>query len=191
VEDLISRLSLVEKVEQLSNNASAVQRLGIPKYEWWSEALHGVSGWGRGIHFNGPIHTATSFPQVILTAASFDATLWYRIAQAIGIEARAIYNAGQASGLTFWAPNINIFRDPRWGRGQETPGEDPLLSSRYSVAYVRGLQGDPFSFFSKAKVRSSIRLRASACCKHFTAYDMDNWEGHTRFSFDAMVKFHY
>jgi beta-glucosidase-like glycosyl hydrolase len=113
------------------------------------------------------------------------------VVQAIGIEARAIYNAGQASGLTFWAPNINIFRDPRWGRGQETPGEDPLLSSRYSVAYVRGLQGDPFSFSSKAKVRSSIRLRASACCKHFTAYDMDNWEGHTRFSFDAMVKFHY
>jgi beta-glucosidase-like glycosyl hydrolase len=81
VEDLISRLSLVEKVEQVSNNASVVQRLGIPKYEWWSEALHGVSRWGRSIHFNGPIHTTTSFPQVILTAASFDATLWYRIAQ--------------------------------------------------------------------------------------------------------------
>lgn len=187
VEDLISRLSLVEKVEQLTNNASAVQRLGIPKYEWWSEALHGVSQWGRGIHFNGPIHTATSFPQVILTAASFDVKLWYHIAQAIGIEARAIYNAGQASGLTFWTPNINIFRDPRWGRGQETPGEDPLLSSRYSVAYVRGLQGDPLSSSSKTNVRSSTHLRASACCKHFTAYDMDNWEGHTRFSFDAMV----
>lgn len=185
VEDLISRLSLEEKVEQLSNDATAVQRLGIPKYEWWSEALHGVSQWGRGIQFNGPIHTATSFPQVILTAASFDHKLWYRIAQAIGIEARAMYNAGQASGLTFWAPNINIFRDPRWGRGQETPGEDPLLSSRYSVAYVRGLQGDPLS--SKTKVRPSTRLRASACCKHFTAYDMDNWEGHTRFSFNAVV----
>lgn len=185
VEDLISRLSLEEKVEQLSNNATAVQRLGIPKYEWWSEALHGVSQWGRGIQFNGPIHTATSFPQVILTAASFDHKLWYHIAQAIGIEARAMYNAGQATGLTFWAPNINIFRDPRWGRGQETPGEDPLLSSRYSVAYVRGLQGDPLS--SKTKVRPSTRLRASACCKHFTAYDMDNWEGHTRFSFNAVV----
>jgi beta-glucosidase-like glycosyl hydrolase len=81
VEDLISWLSLVEKVEQLSNNASTVQCLGIPKYEWWSEALDGVSRWGRSIHFNGPIHTTTSFPQVILTAASFDATLWYRIAQ--------------------------------------------------------------------------------------------------------------
>ena len=113
------------------------------------------------------------------------------VVQVIGIEARAIYNAGQASGLTFWAPNINIFRDPQWGRGQETPGEDPLLSRRYSIAYVRGLQGDPFSSFLKANVRSSIRLRASACCKHFTAYSMDNWEGHTRFSFDAMVIFHY
>jgi len=186
VEDLISRLSLEEKISQLGNNASAVPRLGIPKYEWWSEALHGVAVWGGlGINFNGPIHGATSFPQVILTAASFNDTLWYLIGQAIGIEARAIYNAGQASGLTLWAPNVNIFRDPRWGRGQETPGEDPVLSGRYSVAYVRGLQGDPLNSASEAS--SSTRLRASACCKHYTAYDMDNWEGHTRIFFDAVV----
>jgi len=93
------------------------------------------------------------------------------VVQAIGIEVRAIYNAWQASGLTFWAPNINIFRDPQWGRGQETPGEDPLLSRRYSIAYVRGLQDDPFSSSSKEKFLFSIHLRASACCKHFTTYD--------------------
>ncbi|KAI3895096.1 hypothetical protein MKW92_048080 [Papaver armeniacum] len=119
--------------------------LGIPSYQWWSESLHGVSSSGRGIKFNGEtISSATSFPQVILTASSFHTHLWYRIGQAIGVEARAVYNAGQASGMTFWAPNINIFRDPRWGRGQETPGEDPMVTSRYSVSYVRGIQGDSF-----------------------------------------------
>ncbi|KAL3655337.1 putative beta-D-xylosidase 7 [Castilleja foliolosa] len=107
-----------------------------------SEALHGVSGYGRGISFNGTISAATIFPQVILSASTFDSQLWYNIGQAIGKEARAIYNEGQAKGMTFWAPNINIFRDPRWGRGQETPGEDPLVAGKYAVAFVRGIQGD-------------------------------------------------
>lgn len=101
--------------------------------------------------------------------------------KAIGIEARAIYNAGQAEGLTFWSPNINIFRDPRWGRGQETPGEDPVTTGRYAVSYVRGLQGDTF------RGGRLSRLKASACCKHFTAYDMDNWKGNTRYVFNAQV----
>lgn len=108
--------------------------------------------------------------------------------QATGIEARAMYNAGQASGLTFWAPNINIFRDPRWGRGQETPGEDPLVAGKYAVAYVRGLQGDVLSARMRGPPKNQHHLRASACCKHFTAYDMDNWEGHTRYSFNALVR---
>ncbi|KHG30322.1 putative beta-D-xylosidase 7 -like protein [Gossypium arboreum] len=122
VQDLVSRLTLDEKLSQLVHSASPIPRLGIPAYQWWSEALHGVAYSLRvtqGIRFNGTIQSATSFPQVILTAACFDAHLWCRIAQA---KASAIYNAGQATGMTFWAPNINIYRDPRWGRGQETPG---------------------------------------------------------------------
>ncbi|CAN0922622.1 Probable beta-D-xylosidase 7 [Linum grandiflorum] len=180
--DLVSRLTLDEKISQLVNSASAIPRLDIPSYEWWSEALHGVAS-AIGIHFNGTISKATSFPQVILTAASFDAYQWYRIGQVIGKEARALYNSGQASGLTFWAPNINIFRDPRWGRGQETPGEDPFLTGRYAVSYVRGLQGDTFHGDGKLKGH----LQASACCKHFTAYDLDNWKGVNRYIFDARV----
>lgn len=103
--------------------------------------------------------------------------------QVIGTEARALYNSGQATGMTFWAPNINIFRDPRWGRGQETPGEDPLVTGKYAVSYVRGVQGD--AFHGGGKPRES--LQASACCKHFTAYDLDNWKGVNRFVFDARV----
>ncbi|XP_064954351.1 probable beta-D-xylosidase 7 [Musa acuminata AAA Group] len=181
VSDLVSRLTLEEKIPQLGDVAPAIPRLGVPSYKWWSEALHGLSLWGRGIHFNGTIRSATSFPQVILTAASFNPRLWYRIGQAIGMEARAIYNMGQAEGLTFWSPNVNIFRDPRWGRGQETPGEDPMTASKYAVYFVRGLQGDSF------RGRRSGQLKASACCKHYTAYDMDNWKGNSRYTFDARV----
>ncbi|XP_019417349.1 PREDICTED: probable beta-D-xylosidase 7 isoform X2 [Lupinus angustifolius] len=101
---------------------------------------------------------------------------------AIGIEGRAIYNNGQAMGMTFWAPNINIFRDPRWGRGQETAGEDPFVTSTYAVSFVRGIQGDSFH---GGKLMG--HLQASACCKHFTAYDLDNWKGVSRFVFDARV----
>ncbi|KAI3442744.1 Fn3_like domain-containing protein [Psidium guajava] len=184
-QDLVSRLTLDEKISQLVSSAPAIPRLGVPAYEWWSESLHGVSNVGRGIRFNGTIQSATSFPQVILTAASFDADLWYRIGQVIGTEARAVYNSGQATGMTFWAPNINIFRDPRWGRGQETPGEDPLVTGKYAVSYVRGVQGDDFRGGGKPRGK----LQASACCKHFTAYDLDNWKGVNRFVFDARPRY--
>ncbi|KAM7253239.1 hypothetical protein ACFE04_025857 [Oxalis oulophora] len=183
--DLVSRLTLDEKISQLVNTAVAIPRLGIPSYEWWSEALHGVAfieHVGQGVHFNGTIKSATSFPQVILTAATFDAQLWFRIGQAIGTEARAIYNAGQATGMTFWAPNINVFRDPRWGRGQETPGEDPLLTGKYAISYVRGIQGDSFEGRKLGE-----HLQVSACCKHFTAYDLDQWKGVNRFVYNAKV----
>uniref|UniRef100_A0A7N0TKR8 Fibronectin type III-like domain-containing protein n=1 Tax=Kalanchoe fedtschenkoi TaxID=63787 RepID=A0A7N0TKR8_KALFE len=182
--DLVSRLTLDEKIAQLVNTADAVPRLGVPAFQWWSEALHGVAGAGKGIHFDrGRIKAATSFPQVILSAASFDAYLWYRIGQVIGREARAVYNEGQAEGLTFWAPNINIFRDPRWGRGQETPGEDPLVTGKYAISYVRGVQGDSFQGGSL----KGGSLLASACCKHFTAYDLERWNGIDRFQFNAQV----
>ncbi|GAB2273337.1 Probable beta-D-xylosidase 7 [Dionaea muscipula] len=184
-EDLVSRLTLDEKVSQLVNDAPAIPRLGIPAYQWWSESLHGVANAGRGISFQGVVRAATSFPQVILTAASFDSHLWFRIGQVIGKEARAVYNSGQATGMTFWAPNINIFRDPRWGRGQETPGEDPLVTGRYAVSYVRGVQGD--SFDGGSQLTRDGYLQASACCKHFTAYDLDRWNNVTRYAFNAHV----
>ncbi|CAH2073220.1 unnamed protein product [Thlaspi arvense] len=110
---LVSLLTLQEKIGQLSNTAASVPRLGIPPYEWWSESLHGIADNGPGVSFNGSISAATSFPQVIVSAASFNRTLWYEIGSAVAVEARAMYNAGQA-GLTFWAPNINVFRDPRY-----------------------------------------------------------------------------
>ncbi|XP_020082655.1 beta-xylosidase/alpha-L-arabinofuranosidase 2-like [Ananas comosus] len=174
--DLVGRLTLAEKVGFLVNKAAAVPRLGIPAYEWWSEALHGVSYVGPGTGFSSLVPAATSFPQVILTAASFNASLFLAIGKAVSTEARAMHNVGLA-GLTFWSPNINIFRDPRWGRGQETPGEDPLLSSKYATGYVTGLQ----------QADDADKLKVAACCKHYTAYDLDNWKGIQRYTFNAIV----
>ncbi|KAG2306877.1 hypothetical protein Bca52824_026625 [Brassica carinata] len=167
VTDLVRRLTLEEKIGFLVRKATGVSRLGIPDYNWWSEALHGVSDVGGGSNFTGPVPSDTSFPQVILTAASFNVSLFQAIGKVVSTEARVMYNVG-AAGLTFWSPNVNIFRDPKWGRGQETPGEDPTLTSKYAVAYVKGLQGtdggDP------------NHLKVAACCKHYTAYDVDNLE---------------
>ncbi|GAV91407.1 Glyco_hydro_3 domain-containing protein/Glyco_hydro_3_C domain-containing protein/Fn3-like domain-containing protein [Cephalotus follicularis] len=176
VRDLIGRLTLQEKIRLLVNNAAAVPRLGIQGYEWWSEALHGVSNVGPGTKFGGAFPGATSFPQVITTAASFNESLWEEIGRVVSDEARAMYNGGVA-GLTYWSPNVNIFRDPRWGRGQETPGEDPVLAGKYAASYVRGLQGNI----------GGNRLKVAACCKHYTAYDLDNWNGVDRYHFNARV----
>ncbi|CAL0300950.1 unnamed protein product [Lupinus luteus] len=176
VQDLIGRLTLPEKIRLVVNNAIEVPRLGIQGYEWWSEALHGVSNVGPGTKFGGAFPGATSFPQVITTAASFNQSLWQQIGQVVSDEARAMYNGGVA-GLTYWSPNVNIFRDPRWGRGQETPGEDPVLAGKYAASYVKGLQGDG----------AGNRLKVAACCKHYTAYDLDNWNGVDRFHFNAKV----
>ncbi|PIA44186.1 hypothetical protein AQUCO_01700063v1 [Aquilegia coerulea] len=181
VKDLVGRLTLQEKVQQLVNKATGVSRLGVPGYEWWSEALHGVSNTGPGVIFNATVPGATSFPAVILSAATFNMSLWYEMGRVVSTEARAMYNVGQA-GLTYWSPNVNVFRDPRWGRGQETPGEDPLVVSRYAVNYVRGLQE-----MEKDGNSSSDKLKVSSCCKHYTAYDVDNWKGIDRFHFDAKV----
>ncbi|KDP27887.1 hypothetical protein JCGZ_18967 [Jatropha curcas] len=175
VRDLLGRLTLQEKIRLLVNNAAAVPRLGIQGYEWWSEALHGVSNVGPGVKFGGAFPGATSFPQVITTAASFNESLWEQIGRVVSDEARAMYNGGLA-GLTYWSPNVNIFRDPRWGRGQETPGEDPVLAGKYAASYVRGLQSI-----------TGNRLKVAACCKHYTAYDLDNWNGVDRFHFNAKV----
>ncbi|NQU81670.1 MAG: glycoside hydrolase family 3 C-terminal domain-containing protein [Bacteroidetes bacterium] len=139
VDDLVSRLTLEEKISQMTDVAAPVERLGIPGYNWWNECLHGVARAG----------TATVFPQAIGLAATWDTDLTYQMADVTSTEARAKYHEfvrnkdwSRYHGLTFWSPNINIFRDPRWGRGQETYGEDPVLTSKIGVAFVKGLQGD-------------------------------------------------
>lgn len=153
---LIDAMTLEEKINQLGNDAPAIDRLNIPKYNWWNEALHGVARNGR----------ATVFPQAIGMAATFDKKLIHEVASAIGQEARAKYQIAQSignrtmySGLTFWTPNVNIFRDPRWGRGQETYGEDPYLTSQIGIQFVKGLQGNDPNY-----------LQASACAKHYAVH---------------------
>ena len=138
-EALVAKMTIEERAGQLKYDAPAIERLGIPTYNWWNEALHGVARAG----------TATVFPQAIGCAAMFDEEGMEKIADVIATEGRAKYNAFSAEddrdiykGLTFWSPNINIFRDPRWGRGHETYGEDPYLTARLGVAFIKGLQGD-------------------------------------------------
>ncbi len=144
INDLIGRMTLEEKVSEMRDHAAAIPRLGIPKYDWWNEGLHGVAFAGY----------ATNFPQVIGMASTWDTKLVRMIGETVSTEARAKYNDAMRKGdhemffgLTFWAPNINIFRDPRWGRGQETYGEDPFLTSRMGVAFVTGMQGNDPQYF--------------------------------------------
>ncbi|MCI9506560.1 MAG: glycoside hydrolase family 3 protein [Oscillospiraceae bacterium] len=153
--ELVAQMTLEEKAGQLRYDAPAIPRLGVPAYNWWNEALHGVARAG----------TATSFPQAIGLAAMFDDALLEKLGDVAATEGRAKYNAYAAEedrdifkGLTFWSPNINIFRDPRWGRGHETYGEDPYLTARLGQAYVRGLQGD------------GPVMKSAACAKHFAVH---------------------
>ncbi len=158
VNDVVSRLTLEEKVAQMLNATPAVPRLGIQAYDWWSEVLHGVAR--TSFH-------VTSFPQAIAMAATWDTNSLYRMADYSAMEGRAIHNKAIESGktgdryvgLTYWTPNINIFRDPRWGRGQETYGEDPFLTAMLAKAFVHGLQGDDPKY-----------LKAAACAKHFAVH---------------------
>jgi beta-glucosidase len=158
VDALLSQMTLEEKVQQMRDHAPAIPRLGVPKYDWWNEGLHGVAFAGY----------ATNFPQVIGMAATWDTQLVHTMGQTISIEARAKYDEAirnnqheQFFGLTFWAPNINIFRDPRWGRGQETYGEDPFLTGRMAVAFVTGMQGDDSRYF-----------RVVSTPKHYAVHSM-------------------
>ena len=153
---LVSQMTLQEKISQLTNDAAALPRFKITDYDWWNEALHGVARNGK----------ATIFPQAIGLGATFDPVLAKRVADAISTEARAKYivsqnmgNHSKFAGLTFWTPNVNIFRDPRWGRGQETYGEDPFLMAQMGVAFVQGLQGNDPDY-----------LKTAACAKHFAVH---------------------
>lgn len=155
-EELVSQMTVEERAFQLRYDAPSIERLGVPAYNWWGEALHGVARAG----------VATSFPQAIGMAATFDTELVRRAGDVAATEGRAKYNAFSLEedrdiykGLTFWSPNVNIFRDPRWGRGQETYGEDPYLTSRMGVAYVEGLQGD-----------DEEAMKSAACAKHFAVH---------------------
>jgi beta-glucosidase len=164
--DLLSRLTLSEKISQMCNSCDAIPRLGIPAYDYWSEGLHGVARNGR----------ATVFPQVIGMASAWDPDLIQRVGSATGDEGRAKYhealrrNGGNLiyQGLTFWSPNVNIFRDPRWGRGQETWGEDPYLTGELGSAFVKGLQGDHPKY-----------MKAAACAKHYAVHSGPEKDRHT------------
>ncbi len=169
-EDLVSRMTLEEKVGQLTYDAAGVEHLGIPPYNWWNECLHGVARAGR----------ATVFPQAIGMAATFDREIMFRMADVTSTEARAKYHDFMArgkhgiyQGLTFWSPNINIFRDPRWGRGHETYGEDPYLTGEMAVQFIRGLQGDDPRY-----------LKAVATSKHYVVHSGPEILRH---EFDAVV----
>jgi beta-glucosidase len=170
VDDLVARMTLEEKVAQMQDVAPAIERLGIPEYNWWNEALHGVARAGL----------ATSFPQAIGLASTWDDSLMFRVATVISDEARAKYheyvrtNSRQRyQGLTFWSPNINLFRDPRWGRGQETYGEDPFLTGRLAVQFIKGMQGNDPKY-----------LKTVATVKHFAVHSGPEPARHT---FDAVV----
>jgi beta-glucosidase len=170
VDDLVSRMTLEEKVGQLMNDAPAIDRLGVPSYNWWNECLHGVARAGR----------ATVFPQAIGLAATWDTELIHRVATAISDEGRAKFHEAQRrgqhniyQGLTFWTPNINLFRDPRWGRGMETYGEDPFLTGSMAVAFITGIQGDDPKYF-----------KAIATAKHYAVHSGPESLRHT---FDARV----
>lgn len=165
---LVSQMTLEEKAAQMQNAAPAIERLGVPAYDWWNEGLHGVARAGQ----------ATVFPQAIGLAATFDVPLMQQVATTISDEARAKHHQfirenqhGRYQGLTFWSPNINIFRDPRWGRGQETYGEDPYLTARMGVAFVRGLQGD-----------DPVYRKLDATAKHFAVHSGPEADRH---HFDA------
>ncbi len=164
VYDLVSRMTLQEKVTQFFNHSEAIPRLGVPEYDWWNECLHGVARAGK----------ATVFPQAIGLAATFDEPLMFSVATAISDEARAKHHyflkndvRSIYTGLTFWSPNINIFRDPRWGRGQETYGEDPFLTGRMAVQFIKGLQGDDPKY-----------LKTVATSKHYAVHSGPEYSRH-------------
>eukprot|EP01087_Luapelamoeba_hula_P009496 TRINITY_DN2451_c3_g1_i1.p1 TRINITY_DN2451_c3_g1~~TRINITY_DN2451_c3_g1_i1.p1 ORF type:complete len:900 (-),score=115.71 TRINITY_DN2451_c3_g1_i1:76-2727(-) len=167
--DLVNRLSTEQLISQMGNDAPAVAQWGIPAYQWWTEGCHGVGSW---CGTNCP----TQYPAPCTLAASFNMTMVHTMAEAISDEGRALHYEGQ-SGLDYWAPVINIARDPRWGRNQEVPGEDVYVQQQYAVHYVRGMQEGIDPRYAKVV----------ATCKHYAAYSLENWHGMDRFHFNAIV----
>ncbi|KAH7305955.1 glycoside hydrolase superfamily [Stachybotrys elegans] len=172
---MVEAMNVTEKLANLVRSAQGAARIGLPRYNAWNEALHGVA-YAPGLNFpqSPPFNAATSFPMPVLLAAAFDDDLIEKVGVVIGTEARAWANHGY-SGLTYWTPNVNTFKDPRWGRGSETPGEDALRVSRYAGAMIRGLEGD------------KAERRIVATCKHFAGNDFEDWNGVSRHDFDARL----
>ncbi|KAI0188455.1 glycoside hydrolase superfamily [Xylaria flabelliformis] len=175
---LVAAFTTSEKISNSWDNSPGVSRLGLPAYEWWQEALHGVAR-SRGVQFatSGEFSYATSFPQPITMGAAFDMPMISSVATVTSTEARAFSNAGRC-GLNFWTPNINTFRDPRWGRGQEVPSEDPYHMSQYVMQLIPALQGG---------LKADPYYKLVATCKHYAGYDMENWKGNKRYGFDAKI----
>ncbi|KAI0097224.1 glycoside hydrolase superfamily [Nemania sp. FL0031] len=175
---LVAAFTTSEKISNSWDNSPGVSRLGLPAYEWWQEALHGLAR-SRGVQFatSGDYSYATSFPQPITMGAAFDMPLISSVATVTSTESRAFSNAGRC-GLNFWTPNINPFRDPRWGRGQEVPSEDPYHMSQYVMQLIPALQGG---------LKADPYYKLVATCKHYAGYDMENWKGNQRYGFDAKI----
>lgn len=182
---LVAAMNITEKLDNLLEASDGSVRLGLPAYNWWNEALHGV-GYSEGVDFGhnltivtedpqGNFSYATSFATPLLLAAAFDDEMIYKVAEVISTEARAFSNAGRA-GLDYWTPNINPYRDPRWGRGSETPGEDPKRIKCYAREFIRGMEGP-----------KDTVTKVVATCKHFAGYDLENWGGYSRYGFKANI----
>ncbi|KAK8132637.1 hypothetical protein PG999_000810 [Apiospora kogelbergensis] len=179
---LVAEFTVQEKIANSGDKSPGVQRLGLPAYEWWQEALHGVAG-SPGVSFaaSGNFSYATSFPQPITMGAAFDLPLIRSVADVISTEARAFSNVGR-TGLNFWTPNINPYRDPRWGRGQEVPSEDAYFASQYINVLIPGLQGGGPSHSA-----DNPYYKLVATCKHYAGYDIENWQGNQRYGFNAVI----
>ncbi|OGE51043.1 hypothetical protein PENARI_c015G01191 [Penicillium arizonense] len=182
---LVASMNITEKLGNLIEASTGSSRLGLPPYNWWNEALHGV-GFSDGVDFGvnfsivtenpiGEFSYATSFATPLLLAAAFDDEMIYQVADTISTEARAFSNAGHA-GLDYWTPNVNPYRDPRWGRGSETPGEDPRRIKGYAAHFLRGLGGDQNS-----------TKKTLTNCKHYAGYDLETWGGYSRYGFKANI----
>lgn len=186
IDDLLLRIPVRSQIPMMGNDAAGYEELHIPPYQWWSEGLHGNM---QNMCFSDENRTAcaTSFPCPSTLASSFNDTLFFRISSAIGREVRAVSNVRShdgtiGDGLTFWSPVVNMQRDPRWGRNQEVPGEDPLLTSRFAIQYVKGLQQKGFT-----EATSNQPMQLAACCKHFLANSLELWMNHSRHDFNAVV----
>ncbi|GFG15843.1 probable exo-1,4-beta-xylosidase bxlB [Aspergillus lentulus] len=183
---LVNSMNITEKLGNLIEASAGSSRLGIPPYNWWNEALHGL-GYSDGVNFGvnfsivtenpvGEFSSATSFAMPLLLAAAFDDEMIYDVADTISTEARAFSNGGRA-GLDYWTPNVNPYRDPRWGRGSETPGEDPRRIKGYAAHFLRGLGGN----------HSSNTRKTLTHCKHYAGYDLETWGGYSRYGFEANI----
>ena len=173
--DIVGRLALADKIQALGTGTPRLPSVGLPAYQWWSEATHGISGPGVGYSAQFPAGSNTALP--ITTSCSFNRSLWHATGNQIAREGRIFRNHGLAAS-TFWTPVINIVRDPRWGRNLESAGEDPFVSGQYAVNFIQG--------FEHARETTNV-LQASACCKHFVANELDGWNGTDRNHIDVFV----